>query len=161
MANRIGKRTKTNLAVLRREPAMAALTEQQRLFVEALIVGKNSQQAVEYANYDKTVHPSQVMASEAVQKAIQAACNAQLRGELRVKALQTMEALLGEKTPAATRFQAAKFVLEQGQAGGAGDEKPLSEMTEDELMAVIERAQATVAEAHKPRIIDITPDNGA
>jgi asparagine synthetase B (glutamine-hydrolysing) len=96
------------------------------------------------AGYSETTDPASVLGSKAVQKAIAMGCEAKLSGPMLAKALRTMEELLDKKTPAATRFQAAKFIAERQQKA-QGDDKPLSEMTEDELVAVIERAKKATA----------------
>ena len=75
--------------------------------------------------------------------------------------MEAMRDLLSEDTPAATRFNAAKWVLEYDQEVADGEDKPLSEMTEAELRGVIERAQVAVEEHRTARIIDVTPENGA
>lgn len=137
-----------------------ALTEKQQAVVDALMAGMEVRDAMTLAGYAESVNPAQVVGSRAVQRAIEASCDAKLRGELRAKALKTMEELLSASTPAATRFQAAKFIAEQTRPAD-GDDKPLSEMTPDELEAVVRRCQAVIAEGQQPVMIDVTPKNGA
>jgi hypothetical protein len=92
-----------------------------------------------------------------VQRALEAGCDAKLKGELRLKALKTLDELLDKSTPAATRFQAAKWIAERSETDKKDGDKPLAEMDEAELMAVIERAK----QAKDAAMIDVTPKNGA
>jgi hypothetical protein len=122
-----------------------------------LLSGADPEAAKKAADYAETIHHSQVLASAAVQAAIRAGCDADLNGELRVKALKAMERLLGDGTPPATRFNAAKFILERGDASRRDGDKPLGEMTEAELTAVIDGAKKKL----EAGLVNVTPDNGA
>jgi hypothetical protein len=75
-----------------------------------------------------------------------------LQGELRVKAIRTLEALL-DAGPAATRFNAAKLVLEWGDEAGDGDEKGLGQMSLAELEELVRRKEADLKR--------VAPGNGA
>lgn len=145
---------------LARRSGAGGLTEKQQAFVSAVLSGAEEKDALTLAGYSETTDPASVLGSRAVQNAIQVGCDARLRGPLLAKALRTIEELLDKSTPSATRFQAAKFVAERQKVGEEGD-KALSEMTEDELMAVIEKAQKAVNDAKDPRLIDVTPGNRA
>lgn len=99
--------------------------------------------------------------SEAVQAAAKARRAARIKVSLAQKALVAIEDLVtSPKTPAATRFSAAKWILEQaghreGQ-DGTGD-KPIAEMTEGELLAFVQRTERAIAEGGKPPVIKVTP----
>lgn len=127
------------------------LTEKQRAFVDAILGGASNREAVAIAGYGEGTDPAQVLASVGVQRALEAGCKAVIRGELRPLALKALRELLVDG-PAATRYQAARLVLEQAE-DVHGDEKPLSEMTISELEAVIERKER--------QLKVVTPDNGA
>lgn len=133
------------------------LTDMQAAFVLGVLNGKSHQQSAEAAGYSQNVPTSVIWGSGAVQRAIKAACDAEMAGELRVEAQKAIRELLTDKTPAATRLQAAKLVMEHGKDASQGDEKPLSEMTPSELEALVRKLEA----AKIDRIIDVTPTNGA
>lgn len=126
-------------------------TEQQSRFVEALLGGAEPEEAKRLAAYSDSTPISSILRGKMVQNAIQAGCDARMRGDLRVKALKTLENLLNDG-PAATKLGAAKLVLEWGE-GEEGGDKPLTEMTLEELEAVVRRKEAELR--------DVTPDNGA
>jgi hypothetical protein len=136
------------------------LTGMQRAFVAAMIQGEDPEDAKRMAGYAESVNSSAILASEVVAQAIIAATIIGMKG-LKLKALRAMEDLLESGTAANTRFNAAKFVLEYGEGDGSEGDKPLSEMTESQLLAVVEKAKKAVAGADSARIIDVTPGNGA
>lgn len=141
-------------------PEGQALTEQQAVFVTVMLAGGSGEEARDQAGYSPTTLPQHVLRSATVQAALKAGCDAKLKGELRVKAIQTLETLM-DSGPAATKFNAAKLILEHGDAAAGDSGKPLQAMTEEELMGVIERAQAAVDEGREARMLDVTPKNGA
>lgn len=148
------------MTVLARIEEGQQLNEMQRAFVDCLLTGGSNSDAMAAAGYADSLHWSQILRSEAVQAALKAGRKAIIRGELGTDALKAMRDLLKPETPAATRFNAAKWVLEH-DADAADGEKPLAEMTPSELEAFIQRASASINEAKDARMIDVTPDNGA
>ena len=149
------------MGLLARLPEAAPLTDQQRRFVDALLEGKTEKESLQIADYAQTTCAAAILRSKSVQIALRAGREAQIRGELASSALTALRDLIGPQTPAATRFQAVKWVLDYDKANDQAGDKPLAEMTEAELMAVIERTQAVIAEAQEGRMIDVTPHNGA
>lgn len=100
------------------------------------------------------------VASEPVQAALKTRRVARIKGSLAQKALQTMESLLADGTPAATRFGAAKWILEQAghtAEAGEGKDKPLAEMSEAELLAFMAKMEKIVAEGGNAPLIKVTP----
>lgn len=77
------------------------------------------------------------------------------------KARQTMVDLLAPTVAASTRFQAAKWILEEaGHNAKASDpgEKPLGEMTPSELLAFVNQQRGIVEQADtKDVTIDVLP----
>jgi hypothetical protein len=138
-------------------PEVAALTDMQLRFVMALISGDDETSARDKAGYAVSVHPSMVAASPSVQRAIRAAVNAELRGPLKLKAMRTLNELLAPSSPAATRFNAAKLILEHGEDGDKGDARPMTERSVEELEAMITELEG----ARNARLKDVTPSNGA
>lgn len=139
-------------ALAKRE-AMEALNDQQRKFVDAIVSGASNEEAVKLAGYADTTYPAHVLRGTAVQAAISAWCDAQLNGELKQLAVVALKDLLKEKTPAATRFAAAKLVLIETKPDERKGDKPLTEMSIDELEELIRRQEASLK--------DVTPSNGA
>jgi hypothetical protein len=134
------------------------LTDQQAIFVAAILEGVEPEEAKKAAGYSSTTPPAVILSGKAVQKAIRDGCDGELSGTLRVKAMQRLRDLItNDKTPHATAFNAAKFIIERGDEDAKPGDKPLSEMTEEELVAVIDRLE----EAKAARLIDVTPGNGA
>jgi hypothetical protein len=136
------------------------LTDRQRAFVAAMVQGEAPEDAARIAGYAEGTNPAAILASEAVAANITAITKNGMKG-LKLKALQAMSDLLESGTAANTRFQAAKFVLEYGEGDGKDGDKPLSEMTEGELLAVVAKAKKAARDADQGSIIDITPHNGA
>lgn len=150
------------MGVLAKIEEARSLNEKQRAFVEALLKpGATNQSALEAAGYSEATSAATILASTAVQAALRAGRRAIIRGELGGDALDAMRDMLKPTTPAATRFQAAKWVLEHGEEGQADGDKPLSEMSAEELMDFVRKAEAELAEAKAARFIDVTPNNGA
>lgn len=159
-AGSIGPGTKLGMGQLAKLGEFQALTEMQQKLVRALIEEKPVDEAMAFAGYSDTAPAITIVGSAAVQRAIQAACDAELGGVVRIKALRAMKSMLGDDTPAATRFQAAKWVLERGQDDDQGDDKPMSAMTADELAQLVDRLERERTERNA-QIKDVTPRNGA
>lgn len=132
---------------------MEALNDQQRTFVEEYVKTGDGEAAKAAAGYSETSSVNIIMAGSAVQSAISAWCDAQLNGELKHMALEALRDLLKEKTPAATRFAAAKLVLVETKPDERKGDKPLTEMSIEELEELIRRQEA--------QLKDVTPSNGA
>lgn len=143
------------------QKAQSGFTDAQSDLIEAL----ESHGLAEHAGYEDCLKNRQIGRSEAVQVELLSVRRSRLRGDLASKALTAMEKLVtDDKTPAATRFSAAKWILEQaGHTDQADDgrDKPLAEMTEAELRAFLIKAEATVAAGGSAPIITITPNDGA
>jgi hypothetical protein len=148
-----------------RAVATKELTEMQAEFVQAILAGNPIPVAAKLAGYAEERGGHQAISSPAVQAALQQGRENRLKHVLSAKAMATMDGLLDDKTPAATRFAAAKWVLESAGHGSKdadeGKDKPIHEMTEAELMRFMARAQAVVEEGRDAPIIVVTPDNGA
>lgn len=134
------------------------LTDMQARFVEAVLAGSSGKEAAELAGYSEATNLAALWGSPSVQAALDIGCRARMKGELRAKALKALDDMLTlTTTPAATRFQAAKLVIEQTDAQPGEADKPLTSMTEAELQAFVDKAQ----KALEGRLIDVTPGNGA
>lgn len=133
------------------EVAVVELDDRQRVFVSLVMEGVEPEEARKQAGYSDATPARLILAGKAIQSALDAHCAGMLRGELKLKALSTLRELMASG-PAATRFNAAKLVLEQTDDSQA-DERTLTEMSIAELEALVERKQAELK--------DVTPNNGA
>lgn len=133
------------------------LTEKQAILVAELLKGTPTEEAMALAGYSDATSSQIALSSKAVQDALTAGCDAKLRGELRLKAIRALDELV-TSGPAATRFQAAKLILEEGKDDSLDGKKPLSKMTEAELEAVVEDA---ARKALQLQSIDVEPKTGA
>lgn len=137
------------------------LTEQQAIFVVNYVAnGGNRQQAAGVAGYsDPRTESYRLLNLPHIRDAIAAERERVLTCELACKALATMTDLLGEDTPAQVRFQAARWVLEatghgSGQMSVEQSEKPLCDMSHDELEAYIRVSSERITEIRKIGIAD-------
>lgn len=137
------------------------LSDMQERLVTAILGGASNAEAFERAGYSDTTKTRVILRSPAVQNALRIGRAAIIQGELSNDALKAMRELLESKTPAATRFATAKWVLEHGQAEGDDDGTPLHEMTPAQLQRFMARAQAVIDEGGEPPIINVTPSDGA
>jgi len=133
---------------------MAQLSEQQREFAIAYVAnGGNGTAAAVAAGYSE--HSARSAAYKLtrlpqVETAIRAEQRRVLGGRLANKALAVLEAILSdENAPFGARVDAAKTLLDRGGvvAPKPGDEKdladkPISRMTEGELIELIQRLEA-------------------
>lgn len=137
----------------------------QAALIEAISEGHSDNQAFQIARYETTAGGLSAMRSEAVQTELKTRRDARIRGGLAQKALKTAETLLDdERTPAATRWSVAKWVLEQaGHSDGqdAGKDKPAGEMSTAELEALILKLEKGLRDAGSGPMINVTPGNGA
>ncbi len=138
------------------------LTPMQRLFVDAVVrrslnptaAARDAGYAVpKVAGYDLTRLPH-------VQAAIRLERQRYISGELANVATGTLHAILVDsEAPAAARVQAARTVLEMsGEIGRhktqGDDERPLSEMSADELAGLIDKWQAEKAAMATPLAVE-------
>jgi len=138
------------------------LTPKQRAFVMCLVrTGTNPTYAAREAGYsDAGVASYDLMRLPHVSAAIRLERERYISGELANIATGTLRAILTDSTaPASARVQAARTVLEMtGEIGkhkvSAEEDRPLSEMTADELAKLIDKWQEEKASLATP--IDVT-----
>jgi len=129
------------------------LTPKQRAFVGALVRnGCTATKAAEIAGYSVARQAGyELQQLPHVQAAIRLERERYISGELANVATGTLHAILTDKqAPAAARVQAARTVLEMsGEIGRnkskADDDRPLSEMSAEELAGLIDKWQAEKA----------------
>jgi phage terminase small subunit len=127
------------------------LDERQARFVALLLKDVPEDEAAKQAGYSETTPAATVLAGKAVQAALSRGCAGRL-AQLKLKAVRTLDALLSDG-PAATKFNAAKLVLEYGDDEDGGEQKPLTELSIAELEELVRRKEA--------QLRDVTPSNGA
>lgn len=137
------------------------LSEMQSAYVRAILNNMSEEQALEAGGYSAGNIRGGPGRSDLVKLALKAGREAIIRGELSQSALNAMRDMLKPSTPAATRFGAAKWILEHGDGEQASDDKPIHLMTQAELEGFMARAQAVMNEGGSAPIIDVTPNNGA
>jgi phage terminase small subunit len=144
------------------------LTPKQRLFVDALVRhGCTATKAAQMAGYSVARQAAyDLQHLPHVAAAIRLERQRYISGELANVATGTLrEILIDKEAPASARVQAARTVLEMsGDIGKAkrtdDDDRPLSEMTADELARLIDKwteekaAMATAIDAQDVEIID-------
>lgn len=138
------------------ELAVAGLSDQQRKFVEAIMAGRTEEEAKLEAGYADSTPIVGILRGKLVENAISAFVDGELKGRLKLKALRTLESLMDGKS-AQVALGAAKIVFEHGQDDSQGEDKPLSEMSREDLEAMIDQLEAEKAARAK----DVTPNNGA
>lgn len=134
------------------------LTPKQKVFVSELVrTGCTPTQAARTAGYsDAGTSAYDLARLPHVAAAIRLERERYISGELANVATGTLHAILVDQAaPAAARVQAARTVLEMsGEIGrnkrSAEDERPLSEMTAEELAGLIDKWQAEKASLAKP-----------
>ena len=134
------------------------LTPKQRAFVTTLVrTGCNPTHAARQAGYsDAHVSAYDLQRLPHVQAAIRLERGRYISGELANVATGTLHAILVDSTaPAAARVQAARTVLEMsGEIGRnkttADEDRPLSELSAEELTRMIDRWQEEKAGLAKP-----------
>ena len=141
------------------------MNDRQKRLVEAVRSGLSIDEAGEVAGYEDPGNLALATRSPLVQAELKAIRQTQIKAKLAQKAMKAIENLIdSEGTPAATRFSAAKWVLEQAghtNSQAEVDDKPLHEMTEKELLAFMAKAERAIKEGGSAPIINVTPDNGA
>lgn len=143
------------------------LTEMQKVFVRASVLnGMCPTDAARVAGYqDPHARSYELVRKPHVQEAMRQLRAAKLSGELANTALDVMRGLMEDEhaTPAAVRFQAAKWCLEHaghgGDAGALGfdPDKSLSEYTLTELEAFISKGNQALADLRNPPPREINP----
>jgi phage terminase small subunit len=134
------------------------LTPKQRLFVDALVRhGCSATKAAQMAGYSVARQAAYELQHQPhVAAAIRLERERYISGELANVATGTLHAILVDAAaPASARVQAARTVLEMsGEIGrhkrSAEDERPLSEMTAEELAGLIDKWQAEKSALAKP-----------
>jgi phage terminase small subunit len=145
------------------KPRLAAipgidLTAKQRQFVAALVRnGCAPTHAAKQAGYsDAKTSAYDLLRLPHIQAAVRYERERYISGELANVATGTLHAILVDAAaPASARVQAARTVLEMsGEIGrhkrSAEDERPLSEMTAEELAGLIDKWQAEKSALAKP-----------
>jgi hypothetical protein len=142
------------------------LTDKQSAFVRAYVRnGGNAEAAARAAGYGDRARGYDALRNPKVIDAVRRERQRYIDGELASIAAGTMKALMvDESTPAATKYQAAKWCLEQAGhnsqqiQGLIADDRPMQEWTLDQLQAFISAGAAVLADvADKRRAIDVTP----
>jgi phage terminase small subunit len=135
------------------------LTAKQRAFVDALVRhGCNATKAAQIAGYSvprQAAYDLQHLPHVAA--AIRLERQRYISGELANVATGTLVSVMTDKeAPASARVQAARTVLEmsgelaKGRAKGDDEDRPLSELTADELTRLIDRWTEEKASLAKP-----------
>ncbi len=125
------------------------LTEKQRLFVNQVSRGINPTKAARAAEYQ---HPAvaayQLMRLPHIREALFDKREERLKGDLAAMALDAMYDLMGSDTPAATRYNASRWVLEQAGHKLPDPEaergKALEEMDADELAQAVQQGMSAL-----------------
>ena len=138
------------------KPKLDGLTERQALFVENFVTSGSIQAASLAAGYSNHTGGYQAIESPKVQKAIADYRNRILNTEGATVAYQTLLDCMKPSNPGSVRVAAAKVVWQATgmlERGTDRSDKPLQEMTPDELAEQIKKfdqALSMVAEGAKP-----------
>lgn len=126
-----------------RQATPERLTSKQRVFVQEVANGRSNQAAAEIAGYSSPRSSAHyLMRQSHIVEACQLRRQAAINGELAGTAVNTMRELMKPATPAATRFQVARWVLERSghddtTDSRAGEGKSLEDMSGDELAQAV------------------------
>lgn len=137
-------------------PGGKKLTEQQERFVTAYLTDPNVSKAAKIAGYAHINGGYAAMKTAAVQKAIADQRSRLIESEGATVAYNTLMDCMRPGNPGSVRVAAAKLVWQAAgilEKHGAAGDKPLQEMTADELRSVIDAcdgAMAKVADQAKP-----------
>lgn len=146
--------------------AKVGLTEKQAAFVQHLITGAPQKEAAELAGYaHASVNASNLMKSPQVQRALHEAVQDSLRADAHVNLKVLKKIRDDEAAPARVRADIGIKLLAlaghvQPTKRDDRPEKPLSEMTQAELLEHIERNQAAIDKAEAElmaKATDVTP----
>ena len=130
-------------------------TKKQSMFIEAVARGLKPWQAAKYADYSDPVRTGWTLIRDArLLQAIKTRRESVIHGTLAQQALSTLEELMIDKsTPAPTRFNASKLVLELAghhpEAENLPMDKPLEDMNPSELAGAISSGMQALAELAK------------
>ncbi|MEG3080088.1 hypothetical protein R3F64_09455 [Halomonas sp. 5021] len=118
------------------------LTIKQNAFVAYASKGVSRTQAARLAGFSApAVEAFRLMKLPHVVKALHEQRDAAIKGDLASMAVQTMRDLMNPATPAATRFNAARWILDQAghKAQGAvpDESRSLEEMSSEELSQAV------------------------
>ncbi len=128
------------------------LTDKQATFAKHVAKGVTPTKAARIAGY---AYPQQdaykLMRLPHVRDTLHDRREAALKGDLASLAVDTMRDLMGPDTPAATRYNASKWVLEHAghqvdPGEGADRDKPLEEMDAEELQRAIQGGMSALQE---------------
>lgn len=129
------------------------LTGKQEKFIIRVSQGHKPAHAAKLADFAfPEVEANRLMQLPHIREAIRTRRDRIIEGDLAGMALETMRDLMGGDTPAATRYQASKWVLEHaghrlpGDGDAQGAHKPLDEMNADELSRAIESGMSALGE---------------
>lgn len=127
------------------------LTGKQAAFVDAVANGVKPTPAARSAGYVVAKTDAyRLLRLPHVLEALQERRSARIRGDLASVALTTMQDLMSGDTPAATRYQASKWVLEHAGHHVDPDQdhqaKPLEEMDADELARAVSSGMSALQE---------------
>lgn len=146
-------------------PELRALSHQTRTLVLEYLLTGDRQAAEAAAGYGSGAAAASAWRSKGAQAAIKALTRAEIHGEAVILAIRTMKELMTEKVGRsdAVRLTAAKWVLESAGHGAKADsdglsDKPLAEMTEDELGRFIASQAAVIERNGHAGVIDVTPN---
>lgn len=149
------------------------LTDKQRKFVTYYVQnGGHATAAARAAGYSTPATSAQGLTrSAAVMRAVRAERERWIQGKIANAAASAIHDLITDAdTPASVRFQVSRWALEAAGHGGkdsAGEgvdnDKPLNELTIDELQAFINGGQAALQQREQQarRTIDVTPGEQA
>ena len=146
-------------------PELRGLTAQARTMVLEYLLTGDREVAEQAAGYGNAAAAATAWRGKRVQEAIKALARAEIRGPAVIMAIRTMTELMEVKPGRsdAVRLTAAKWVLESAGHGAKADsdglgDKPLAEMTEDELSRFIASQSAVIERNGHAGIIDVTPN---
>lgn len=129
------------------------LTRMQLVFCEQVSHGVKPHRAAEVAGYAEPARTAwAMMRTPHLTAEIKKRRDAVIQGDLAQVALGTMRDLMGDETPAATRYQASKWVLEHaghanpGDADKGGQQKDLTDMNADELAQAVSSGMSALGE---------------
>jgi hypothetical protein len=146
-------------------PELRLLTVGQKSLVLGYLATGDKEASSRDAGYSSTAAAEAAWRSPRVQAAIKALARAEIQGAAVIMAVRTMQELMEAKPGRsdAVRLTAAKWVLESAGHGAKADpgglsDKPLAEMTEDELARFITAQQGVIDKHGHAGIIDVTPN---
>lgn len=127
------------------------LTGKQRAFTDQVAKGVNPTKAARAVGYSAPASDAyKLMRLPHVVEALRERREAALQGDLASLALDAMRDLMGDDTPAATRYQASKWILEHAGHRPEQDQgrqaKPLEEMDADELAQAVTSGMSALQE---------------